>query len=156
MFTPKEAANNYLNACETKASLPFGRMLVLAVLAGMFIAMAGVASGAASATVENASLARLVSGLVFPGGLSMVLIAGSELFTGNSLMIMGVLSRRIRLSGLLRNYLVVYLGNLAGAFFLKSLLPATLGNLVGGVVLVGCVGWQLFLAPDREAAAAGK
>lgn len=152
MFTPKEAANNYLNACETKVSLPFGRMLVLAVLAGMFIAMAG----AASATVENASLARLVSGLVFPGGLAMVLIAGSELFTGNSLMIMGVLSRRIRLSGLLRNYLVVYLGNLAGAFFLKSLLPVTLGNLVGGVVLVGCVGWQLFLAPDREAAAAGK
>ena len=46
MFTPKEVAQNYLNACETKAKLPFGRMFVLAILAGLFIAFAGAASGA--------------------------------------------------------------------------------------------------------------
>ena len=114
MNSPKEVALNYLNACETKAKLPFGRMFVLAILAGMFIAVGGLAAGVGSATLAG-SAARLVSGAVFPAGLAMVLIAGSELFTGNSLMIMGVLSRRITVGGMLRNYVVVWLGNLVGA-----------------------------------------
>ena len=78
MFTPKEVAQNYLNACEVKAKLPFGRMFVLAVLAGMFIAVGGLAAGVGSATLAG-SAARLVSGAVFPAGLAMVLVAGSEL-----------------------------------------------------------------------------
>ena len=117
MFTPKEVAQNYLNACETKARLPLGRMFVLAILAGMFIAVGGLAAGVGSATLTG-SAARLVSGAVFPAGLAMVLVAGSELFTGNSLMIMGVLKRRITVGGLLRNYVVVWLGNLVGAMLI--------------------------------------
>ena len=109
MFTPKEVAANYLNASETKAKLPFGRMFVLAILAGMFIAVGGLAAGVGSATATG-SAARLISGAVFPAGLAMVLIAGSELFTGNCLMIMGVLSRRITARGMFRNFVVVWLG----------------------------------------------
>lgn len=95
MYTPKEIAENYLSACRTKAALPLGRMFLLACLAGAFVALAGVASTAAAATVGDPSLAKLVSGCVFPAGLAMVIVAGSELFTGNNLMIMGVLARTI-------------------------------------------------------------
>lgn len=95
MYTPKEIAENYLSACRAKAALPLGRMFLLACLAGAFVALAGVASTAAAATVGNPSLAKLVSGCVFPAGLAMVIVAGSELFTGNNLMIMGVLARTI-------------------------------------------------------------
>lgn len=140
MYTPKEVAENYLSTCRVKAALPLGRMFLLACLAGAFVALAGVASTAAAATVGDPSLAKLVSGCVFPAGLAMVIVAGSELFTGNNLMIMGVLSRVISARRMLRNWGVVYLGNL---------LPVTLGNLVGGVFLVGVSGWYLYLKQGK-------
>lgn len=121
MYTPKEIAENYLSACRTKAALPLGRMFLLACLAGAFVALAGVASTAAAATVGDPSLAKLVSGCVFPAGLAMVIVAGSELFTGNNLMIMGVLARTITVRRMLRNWLVVYLGNFAGAVLVAAL-----------------------------------
>ncbi len=127
MYTPGEVAVNYLDACETKTTLALPRMFLLGCLAGMFVALAGVASGAASAMIGNPSAARLVSGAVFPAGLSMVLVAGSELFTGNNLLIMGVLQRRITLRAMLRNWLVVYLGNFAGAVLVAAL--AALGHV---------------------------
>lgn len=103
MYTPKEVAENYLSTCRAKAALPLGRMFLLACLAGAFVALAGVASTAAAATVGDPSLAKLISGCVFPAGLAMVIVAGSELFTGNNLMIMGVLSRVISARRMLRN-----------------------------------------------------
>lgn len=121
MYTPKEIAENYLSACRTKAALPLVRMFLLACLAGAFVALAGVASTAAAATVGDPSLAKLVSGCVFPAGLAMVIVAGSELFTGNNLMIMGVLARTITVRQMLRNWLVVYLGNFAGAVLVAAL-----------------------------------
>ena len=121
MCTPKEIAENYLSACRTKAALPLGRMFLLACLAGAFVALAGVASTAAAATVGDPSLAKLVSGCVFPAGLAMVIVAGSELFTGNNLMLMGVLARTITVRQKLRNWLVVYLGNFAGAVLVAAL-----------------------------------
>ena len=85
MYTPKEVAENYLSTCRAKTALPLGRMFLLACLAGAFVALAGVASTAAAATVGDPSLAKLISGCVFPAGLAMVIVAGSELFTGNNL-----------------------------------------------------------------------
>ena len=111
MYSPKEIAENYLNTAKSKANLPFLKALLLAVLAGMFIAFAGVASSAASATVDNPSLAKLISACVFPAGLSMVVIAGSELFTGNNLLIIGVLQKEIKLRQMFKNLVVVYIGN---------------------------------------------
>ena len=64
MYTPKEVAENYLSTCRAKAALPLGRMFLLACLAGAFVALAGVASTAAAATVGDPSLAKLVSGCV--------------------------------------------------------------------------------------------
>lgn len=121
MYTPKEAAENYLSACRIKTALPLGRMFLLACMAGAFVALAGVASTAAAATVGDPSLAKLVSGCVFPAGLAMVIVAGSELFTGNNLMIMGILSRVISARQMLRSWGVVYLGNFVGAALVAAL-----------------------------------
>ncbi len=91
MLTPPEIARSLLAAGESKARLPFGKMLLLAILAGAYIALAGVGATAAAVTVESGSLAKLLSACVFPAGLSMVILAGSELFTGNCLMVMALL-----------------------------------------------------------------
>ena len=121
MYTPKEVAENYLSVCRSKAALPLGRMFLLACMAGAFVALAGAASTAAAATVGDPSLAKLVSGCVFPAGLAMVIVAGSELFTGNNLMILGVLSRVISVRQMLRNWCVVYLANFVGAALVAAL-----------------------------------
>ena len=121
MLTPPEIAQSLLAAGESKARLPFGKMLLLAILAGAYIALAGVGATAAAVTVESGSLAKLLSACVFPAGLSMVILAGSELFTGNCLMVMALLERRITPAQLLRNWLTVYLGNAVGGAAVAAL-----------------------------------
>lgn len=95
--------------------MPGFRMFLLAVLAGFFIAMGGAVTNTAAHTISNVGLARVASGLLFPFGLAMVVLTGAELFTGNTLLVMPLLSRQASLRGVLRNWCVVYLGNAVGA-----------------------------------------
>lgn len=121
MLAPVKIANTVIDIGTNKTKVPAVKLFVLAVFAGMFIAFAGAAATIASCAIENPSSARLVNSLVFPAGLAMVMLAGSELFTGNSLMIISVLEKKAKLSGLLKNWLVVYLGNLAGSILVAVL-----------------------------------
>ena len=114
-LSPAEVCENFLAVGERKASLQLDYMLVAAILAGAFIALAGVASTWASMLVENLSLRRLIAGCVFPAGLAMVVLTGTELFTGNCLMSIALLDKRITLPAMLRNWCVVYVGNFIGA-----------------------------------------
>lgn len=115
LFTPAECAENYIKAGKGKTEMPGLRMFLLAVLAGFFIAMGGAVTNTAAHTISNVGLARVVSGLLFPFGLAMVVLTGAELFTGNTLLVMPLLSRQVSLRGVLRNWCVVYLGNAVGA-----------------------------------------
>ncbi len=114
-FTPAEVAENYIAVGKSKVNTPIGKMILLAVLAGAFIAMAGVGSTTVAVSVEQASLGKFLGACVFPAGLAMVLLAGSELFTGNNLLVIPLLQREIRFGGMLKNWGIVYIGNLIGA-----------------------------------------
>jgi len=100
--------------------MPLGKMFALAFMAGMFISFAGVASSVAATTVENASLGKLIAALVFPAGLAMVILNNSELFTGNNLLIISVLDKRIKFYSMLKNWIVVYIGNFVGSIFVTG------------------------------------
>lgn len=117
MFTPAEVASNVIGIGRTKASLKIYQMLLLGFLAGMFIAMAAVGANTVGCSIQTASVGKFASGAIFPVGLAMVLLAGSELFTGNCLMIISVLERKVRVSEMLRNWLFVYIGNFLGSVF---------------------------------------
>lgn len=121
MNSPAEVAKNYVNIGKGKVNTPVPKMFILAMMAGMFIAMAGVGASTASCTVENASLGKLVGAAVFPGGLAMVLIAGSELFTGNTLLIIPLMEKEVSLAGVLKNWVVVYIGNLVGSMIVSAI-----------------------------------
>lgn len=114
LFTPAEVARNYIATGKAKANTPIPKMILLAVLAGAFIAVGGVASTAAAVSIAAPSVGKLVGACVFPGGLTMVLLAGSELFTGNCLLTIPLLEREITWGGMLKNWVFVYLGNLIG------------------------------------------
>ena len=121
MHSPKENALHYIHVGTAKAKLPVSKMLVLSILAGMFISLAGVGATIASSTIASPSLAKLISALVFPVGLAMVLIAGSELFTGNCLIIISVLEKEVKLKEMFKNWIFVYIGNFVGSIFIAAL-----------------------------------
>lgn len=116
MLTPNEIANKTITVGEAKGNLSARKMLLLGVLAGMFIALAGIGS-----TFANIYGGKLAGALVFPIGLIMVVIAGSELFTGNNLMVMSWIKGKISLGKLLKNWLIVFIGNFIGALIVTLL-----------------------------------
>lgn len=124
-----------------KANMPTGRLLLLAILAGAFIALGAIfattvsvggitVKDAAGAVVSTSSIAygltRLLMGLAFSLGLILVVVGGAELFTGNNLIVMAFMSRKIAFRQLLRNWGIVYAGN-----FLGSVLTAGIMFLTG-------------------------
>jgi formate/nitrite transporter len=99
---------------------------ILAFFAGVFIAFASEGSNMAAfnlfANPDTYGLGKVLAGAVFGTGLMLVLIAGGELFTGNTLIIVGVLDRKVKVSQLLSNWLVVYIGNFIGSLFIAYMM----------------------------------
>ncbi len=134
MNSPAEVAKNYIAIGKGKATNGFWKLLVLGMLAGAFIGLAGVGATTAAVSVQLASVGKFLGACVFPCGLAMVLLAGSELFTGNNLIIIPVLTGDIRLVQMLRNWIIVYIGNLIGSIIVAFLVVyGHVGNLFGGV-----------------------
>lgn len=119
-LTPEEVANATINASIKKASLDTTSCIWLGILAGIFIGLGGAGNILASQTLSNidAGLARLVGATVFPVGLMLVVICGAELFTGNNLMTLAVMNKKITLRELFRNWSLVYIANFIGSTLL--------------------------------------
>jgi formate transporter len=122
-YTPKEIAARIEKAAVSKSILDPGRVFVLALLAGAFIAF----GSALYTTVIHASsmspgITRLIGGLSFCLGLILVVIAGAELFTGNNLLVMACVTGKITLKQLLLNWVIVFTGNFAGSLGVVALI----------------------------------
>jgi formate transporter FocA len=92
--------------------------LALAILAGAFIALGAIfATTVTTGAQGNMSfgMAKLAGGLVFCLGLILVVVAGAELFTGNNLIVMAWANGKVSTLKLLRNWVIVYMGNFIGA-----------------------------------------
>lgn len=116
IFNPAEIATKVIAAGEQKANLKWWKMLLLGIFAGMFIALA-----ATGATFGNIVGGKIAGACIFTAGLAMVVVAGSELFTGNNLMLMALFSGKIGLTKLFKNWSLVFIGNFLGAFFVALL-----------------------------------
>lgn len=113
--TPKLIAQAQLESSEEKAHLPFDKVFILGIFAGLFIAIGASASLVASHSITNVGLAKLVAGTVFPIGLMLTILVGGELFTGNCLMVMGVLDKRFKARLMFEKLLIVFFANFIGA-----------------------------------------
>jgi formate/nitrite transporter len=123
---PVEMARKAEEVGAAKAGLSALDTFALAVLAGAFIAMGAIFSTTtlAGATGLPYGVGRLLAGLVFSLGLILVVVAGAELFTGNNLIVMAWASRRVSTLRLLRNWTLVYAGNLVGSVGTAGLMIA--------------------------------
>lgn len=120
-YTPSEVIKSNIKSAVAKANLPLAKMILLGLMAGAFIAFGGAASSVAAHGVADVGLARSIAGAIFPVGLMLVVFTGSELFTGNSLMIMAVIDKKITLLKMIRNLVVVYFANFIGALIIDVL-----------------------------------
>lgn len=114
-----------------KAEMPLLKMFTLSILAGAFIALGAIFATtviagsvaintpdgtAAFVTALPYGVTRLLAGIVFSLGLILVVVGGAELFTGNNLIVMAWASGKVSTAALLRNWVIVYIGNFVGAF----------------------------------------
>jgi formate/nitrite transporter len=115
-FSPREIAHRVKNTGVAKAKTDTLTMLVLSVLAGAFISLGALFFiVATTGSTLGFGITRLVGGLAFSLGLILVVVGGAELFTGNNLIAMAWASHLVTTRQVLRNWAIVYLGNVIGA-----------------------------------------
>ncbi|AEG19103.1 formate/nitrite transporter family protein [Methanobacterium paludis] len=132
--SPADTAKACVDIAELKEKSPLGNLILLSFLAGAYIAFGGllaeVVTGGMAAAGAPPGLVKLIFGAVFPVGLILVVIAGSELFTGNIMyMPFGVLKNKASILGLIRNWVGSWVFNLVGAVFVAYFLAVATGIL---------------------------
>ena len=145
LLTPQQIVTSNIAAAKGKTALPLGRLILLGIFAGMFIACGASASSVAMHNISNVGLARLVAGSIFPVGLMMIVFVGGELFTGDCLMIMGCLHGRFPAWRMAKVLVVVFLSNFIGAALLAALVNASgqlhySGDLMGAFTMKVAIG----------------
>ncbi|MGB9750258.1 MAG: formate/nitrite transporter family protein [Caldisericia bacterium] len=115
-LTSKEIFKKLVENGPLKTDMTIFKMLILSFLAGIYISFGGELYIMATQDVKiGSSFSQFLGGSVFSIGLMLVVIAGGELFTGNNLLIIPLLSRKINLKGFFKNLFFVYSGNLIGS-----------------------------------------
>jgi formate/nitrite transporter len=118
-YQPAQMVCRLEDTCTTKTSRDTLSTALLGILAGFFIGLGAVFCILVTTDIGlGFGLGKLLGGLAFSLGLILVVVAGAELFTGNSLIVTPWLSTRVSGSALLRNWAIVYFANFAGALIL--------------------------------------
>jgi formate transporter len=143
-----------------KATMSPDKMFVGAFLAGAYIAFASLLAIAVSSGLSEetwGTLPTLFTGFVFVLGLVLVVVAGSELLTGNmALLPLAGFRGRVSVGRIGLNFVVVALGNLAGSLFVAYFLGVETGVLTEAPLIdrltdiatlkgVDESSWQIFL-----------
>ena len=108
----------------TKATSPWLSRFVLGVMAGAYVGFGGFFSLSVTFDMDPAlglGLKKIVSGGAFSIGLMLVVIAGAELFTGNTLMVSSVVTGRVTWKTVLAKWGLVYVANFIGSIVLALL-----------------------------------
>jgi formate transporter len=157
---PKEIAKAGIETGSTKAKLSWDKALVAGFLAGAYIAFAGLLAFTVTAGMRPeiwGTLPNFFAGTVFSTGLILVVIAGSELLTGNMALVpLAAMKRRATLKQLAENWAFVLLGNLLGALFVAYFLAVQTGVATAELPLARLTAiahakgveeseWQIFL-----------
>ena len=136
-YVPAQMAARVEEAGIVKSNRDFFSTFTLAMMAGLFIALGAVFfTFVIHDSGLSVGLTKLIGGFVFSLGLILVIITGAELFTGNNLIVMAFVSRKITLGQLLNNWSIVFIGNFVGSLIVVFLIFLT-GMWTAGNASVG-------------------
>lgn len=118
------------------------KYLVSSALAGMFVGFGIIlifTIGGLLSSINSVST-KIVMGLSFGVALSLVIMAGSELFTGNNMvMTIGALEKKVTIGDTLNIWIFSFIGNLMGSILLaymyaqSGLSAGAVGEFIGKV-----------------------
>lgn len=143
-YAPQEIVDVAIGASVKKVTTTLHKEFILAILAGVFIGFASEGSNMAAynllANANTYGLGRALAGAIFGTGLMLVVIAGAEMFTGQTLILAAVLDKKVKVRTMLFNWLLVWIGNLVGGLLLaymmvESGLFNSSGGLLGGMTI---------------------
>jgi formate transporter len=135
---PQEMARRAEYIGVRKAEAATLTMFALAVLAGAFIGLGAVFAttiAAGTSAVWPFGVSKLLVGLVFCLGLILVIVGGAELFTGNNLIVMAWASGKVTTAALMRNWVIVYIGNFVGSIGTAAMVFLSRQYTFGGGVI---------------------
>jgi len=136
-YTPAEIAHKIEQLGVTKANMPLHRTVILSILAGLFVSLGSIFYFVALAGWNGSyGVGQVLGGLVFNLGLALIALNGAELFTGNTLLSIAAMQRKISVGKMLRNWALVWVFNGVGAFLAVGLAFAA-QHYTGGDGLVG-------------------
>lgn len=119
------AANGAAGKLKLLNNNPLGYFM-LSVLAGAYIGFGILLVFTLSGALDGAPYTKLVMGCCFGVALSLVIIAGAELFTGNNLvMTAGVLRKTVTIGDAAKLWAVCWIGNLVGSALLAIFFSLT-------------------------------
>ena len=122
---PNEMIAEALKVAAKKMDLSVRDLLLRGILAG---ALLGYATSLAFIVVSQ-GLPPIVGAILFPAGFVMLVLLGMELATGNfALLPLGAMTGELGMSGILRNWGWVYLGNLLGSVLYAVLFYVAITN----------------------------
>ena len=122
ILTPKEINDTLVGIGKKKAGLNLFELFMFSILAGLYIALGATAAAIVLAGgTADTGIAKFAAGVVFSTGLILVLLAGAELFTGNMLMTAGLIEKKFFFWHILRNWVIVWLGNFVGSLLVVFL-----------------------------------
>ena len=113
--SPSEFLEGNIKTEVKRVNMPIFKLVLLGILAGMFIAGGAAASNVAMHNISNVGLARLVAGVIFPVGLMMIVLVGGELFTGDWLLILGIMDKKYNVLQAIKVLVIVFITNLLGS-----------------------------------------
>ncbi len=144
MFSTNEVIETFATkTAKTKKDLPFGRQLLLGIMAGAFIAIGYLAFVRVSGVLPKAwgSFGTFLGACLFPMGLLAITFVGGELVTGNMMVLtFGFLEKQVKFYELIKNWILVLLANCIGgalvAFFFGHVVGLTQGAFAAKTIAV--------------------
>jgi formate transporter len=130
---PEQVTDAGVETGAKKARISWDKMLAGGFLAGAYIAFGGLVAIMVSSGLDEktwGTLPNLFTGTAFTLGLVLVVLAGSELLTGNMALVpLAALKKRVRPVNIARNFALVAVGNLLGALFVAYFISVESGVL---------------------------
>lgn len=152
-LTSDEIAKGFIEIGIKKTSTSIKKQFLYAFMAGLLLPLVCAATNMACHKIDNIGIARTLSGVIFPAGLIMIILAGTELFTGNCLISIACLSKKVRWVDMIKNLTVVYGGNLVGSLISTAMIlfsgqyNTSGGELGGYTIAIGAAKTSLDFIP---------
>ncbi|OGO51710.1 MAG: formate transporter FocA [Chloroflexi bacterium RBG_16_68_14] len=143
-FNGGQIGASALKIADAKVDLEFGQAIALGILCNALVTLAVWLSLSARSNTDK------ILSIVFP--ITAFVAAGFEHSIANMYFVpMGILVKEHAAARSAADLSSSQLSNLTwGDFFLSNLLPVTIGNVIGGALLVGAVYWFVYLRPRSQ------